>query len=155
MKKVVATEAPQPRSELAKRLAWVYVAILVVMAVGQLYAFEDFAPLIADYELPLGGGVAAVIVVLEVFALPFLLRMRLSPLMRLVSLGCSLAAAAVWVKLSLWAILTDHMLANSGLLGTKVAIPAGQVSLLLSSVLLLLAAYCALGLWPIKRKKTS
>lgn len=154
MKKVKAVEAPKPRSEMAKIAAWVYAAILVAMALGQLYAFEKFIPLIEEYSLPGGdamaGVVAALIVTVEVFALPFLLRMRISPLLRWVSLVCSAAAAGAWVKLSLWVYCSMIVIPNSGMLGTKVTVPMGIVSLGISFVLLALALYCVWGLWPVK-----
>lgn len=157
MKKIKATEALKPRSESAKIAAWVYVAILVVMALGQLYAFEDFIPLIAEYELPGGDTmatfVAASLVVTEIFALPFLLRMYISPLMRWLSLVCSGVVAIIWTTLSLLAYFSTIVITNSGLLGTKVSVPPGIVSIGLSGMLLVLAVYCAWGLWPVKARK--
>lgn len=157
MKEISAVEALKPRSDTAKIAAWAYAAVLVVMAIGQLYAFEKFIPLVAEYGLPGGDTtatlVAALVVVTEVFALPFLLRMRVSPLMRWVSLACSVAVASIWVKLSLWAYCTMVVIANSGMLGTKVTVPMGIVSLGLSVGLLVLALYCVWGLWPVKARK--
>ena len=51
-----ATQAPAPQVYKAKIGAWVYTAVLTVMVVAQLYAFEKFLPLIADYDLPGGNG---------------------------------------------------------------------------------------------------
>jgi hypothetical protein len=157
MKKITAVEASKPRSESAKIAGWVYTAILVVMALGQLYAFEKFIPLVAEYGLPGGESTAtlyaSLIVILEVLALPYLLRMRVSPLFRWMSLVCSVAIAGVWIKLALWAHYTDAVVENSGLLGTKVNVPVGAVSLLASVGLLALALYCAWGLWPVRTRK--
>ena len=151
-----ATNALTPRSDTVKNTAWVYAAILTVMAVVQLYAFEDFVPLMASYGLPGGYGsaslIACLIVFTEVFAVPFLLRMPLSPLMRWMSLACSVTAPFIWVKLAAIGIISGSTAVNSGLLGTKVAIHAGVLSLVVALVLLTLSIFTARGLWPtIKR----
>ena len=155
MNKIVALPAPKPRSVAARNTAWTYAAILTVMAVGQLFAFEKFIPLLKKYDLVGGDGtatlLACLIVIVEIMALPFLLRMRLSRLMRWVSLCCGVIAPAVWVKLSLFAIITSTELSNGGILGSKVSV--GLVpQLVLGLVLLVVAAYVAHGLWPTAKK---
>ena len=156
MKNVVALPAPKPRYKYAKYFAMIYAFIITVMVALQLFAFEDFIPIINDYVLPSGlttpAFVAAVIVAVEVFALPFLLRMSLSPLMRWFSLVCSVAVASAWVKLSLWALWNNNLLENSGMLGSKIAIPAGWLAVVLSFGLLVLACVCVWGMWPHVRK---
>ena len=151
MKKVVAVLAPEPRSVIARNLAWVYAAILVVMALGQLYAFEKFIPLITAYGLPGGETMATVIASLivfaEIFALPFLLRMRVSPLMRWFSLACSVIVPATWIKLSLFALITNKSLESGALLGAKIEV-AVATQLVIALALLALALYVAYGLWP-------
>jgi len=157
MKFARALPAPSPKSETVKKVAWIYAALLVVMVVGQLFSFEKFIPLIADYWLPGGKGtttlMAGLIVVSEVFALPFLLRMPLSPLMRWFSLGCGLLSAALWVILGLVAVVSGSGMTNSGILGVKVTVPSGGVQLLWAVALSILAVWSAWGLWPARRKK--
>lgn len=155
MDKVVALPAPKPRSVAARNTAWVYAAVLTVMAVSQLFAFEKFIPLLEKYGLVGGDStatlLASIIVILEVMALPFLLRMHLSPLMRWVSLSCSVIVPVVWVKLSLLSILTNTVQSNGGILGSKLTI--GVVpQLFLGLVLLSVAVYVAYGLWPKVKK---
>ena len=157
MRKIIATTALKPRVASVRYVAWLYAAIIAVMAVGQLFAFEDFIPLIGSYAL-LGGQdvdtvVATLIVFVEVFSLPFLLGMTLSPLMRWFSLVCGLAVAGAWVKLSLLAVWTNTTLENSGLLGSKVDIPTGWSAVAISFGLLALSIVCIWGLWPLARKK--
>lgn len=151
-----ATKALTPRSENVKIAAWVYAAILTVMAVAQLFAFEDFLPLLAQYNLPFGYGSATLagclIVLTEVFAIPFLLRMPLSSLMRWVSLVCSVLAPLFWVKLALWVFMNSLVLDNSGLLGTKVSIHSGVLPLAISLILFALSVWIAWGLWPAKKR---
>ncbi len=156
MRKIVAKSAPKPVSPNAVYVAWVYSAVIVVMVFLQLFAFEKFIPLLDQYDL--WGGMdtatiaAALIVTVEVLALPFLLRMTLSPLMRWLSLVCSLAIAGAWLKLSLLALWTDNIVQNSGMFGSKLAFPAGWPAVLLSLILLFFAVYCVWGLWPLRKK---
>ena len=94
--------APQPRTKNSATVALLLAGILVIMAVGQLFSFEKFIPLIESYWLPGGHGtavvVASLLVTAEVFALPFLLRMRLSTLMRIVSMVAGWLVVAGWLK---------------------------------------------------------
>ena len=126
MNKVIAKPAPKPRSVTARNIAWIYAGIVTVLVVAQLFAFEVFIPIMDGHGLPGGHGtaslVACLIVFAEVFALPFLLRMRLSPLMRWFSLVCSVLVPLGWLKLAVFALMTDHMVANGGMLGEKVAV---------------------------------
>ncbi|MDB5183507.1 MAG: rane protein of unknown function [Candidatus Saccharibacteria bacterium] len=151
-----AKKAIEPRFNNAQTVAWVYVTILAIMVVGQLFAFEDFVPLMASYVVPINYGmstfVACLIALTEVFALPFLLRMPLSPLMRWFSLVCGILAPAIWVKLGLFAVFGHTALTNSGMFGTKVSIHSGWLQLIVSLLLLGLAAWSAYGLWPVRKK---
>lgn len=123
MKKIRAHQASRPRSEIYVRIAWVYAFILVVMAFSQLIGFEKFIPLIDDYRLAGGYGtatlIAGLIVIVEIFSLPFLLRMRLSDLMRWFSFGCSVFVPLVWVILSLHSLVITPV-KNGGILGVHV-----------------------------------
>jgi hypothetical protein len=156
MKTVVAEEAAPARSEPVKITALVFAGILIVMAIGQLFSFEKFIPLIGDYMLPGGERtatiIASLIVISEVFALPFLLRMRLSPLMRWVSLSFNLAIVTIWLLLGLTVMVGNIDLSNSGLIGTKVAIPGGLIQMIVTSILTALAVLSIWGLWPRNKK---
>jgi hypothetical protein len=156
MKTVVAEEATPPRSESVKITALVFAGILIVMVIGQLFSFEKFIPLIGDYMLPGGERTATImaslIVISEVLALPFLLRMRLSRLMRWVSLSFSVVSVIIWLLLGLTVLVGNVDLSNSGLIGTKVAIPSGLTQALITSILTTLAVLSIWGLWPRNRK---
>lgn len=150
-----ATMAANPRTKESKIAAYVYAGVLVVMAVAQLFSFEKFIPLIESYWLPGGYGtaslVAGIVVIAEVFAVPYLLRMPLSPLMRWFSLVCGLLVPIIWTILAISAISTTNALHNSGMLGTKIVIPAGWTQLFVSIALLGLATWSAWGLWPARK----
>jgi len=155
MNNIMALPADAPRSIIARNVAWVYATVLTCMAIGQLFSFEKFIPLVKEYQLPGGLGtatlVAGLIVVTEVFALPFLLRMRLSLLMRWVSLACSLMVPILWIVLSVTVLVVDGGPTNSGLLGTKLSVPAGWLQLVASIVLAGLAGFSFAGLRPSKK----
>lgn len=155
MKFAVAERANEPSSQTFKVIAWVYAALLVVMVVGQLFSFEKFIPLLGDYWLPGGDGtatlLASLIVFFEVFSLPFLLRMPLSPLMRWFSLACGLLVAGIWVMLGIVAVMSDSTMTNSGILGVKVAVPFGDVQLAWAIAMTALALASTYGLWPLRK----
>lgn len=154
-----AEKALKPKSETAKIIAWVYAGILTVMTVVQLFAFEDFVPLFHDMAFPGGNGtgslLACLIVFAEVFALPFLLRMQLSPLMRWMSLVCGWVVPVLWLAVSLWlfhvypASVAATM--NAGILGTDVSV-ANSLQIVIIAVLFALAGYATYGLWPAQKK---
>jgi hypothetical protein len=145
---VKAVPAPTPRSEAVKWGAWVYAGILVSMVLLQLFAFEKFLPLIEAYGIPGGDGVAALIVVLEVFSLPFLLRMPLSPLARICSMAGSMIVPLAWFALGALAFALG--LANAGILGPKVNTPAAM-QIILAVLLGGLAMWTARGLFFVGR----
>ena len=152
-----AVKAQKIESENVKVAAWIYAGILTVMVVAQLVAFEDFLPLISSNYLahdPYGEAalIGGLIIFTEIFALPFLLRMTVSPLMRWFSLVCGLIAPAIWVKLTLEAIITNQFVTNYGLLGSKVPLHSAAVALPLAIVLLGLAIWSAWGMWPTPKK---
>jgi len=151
-----ATKAPQPRNQSVTWVSMTYVAILVIMAVAQLFGFEDFIPLIQSYDLPGGFGTATLvgclIVYIEIFALPFLLRMPLSPPMRWMSLVCGLLVPLAWIKLTIAGLSSNAAVTNSGLLGAKVTVHGGTAELVVSLILLVLAVWSVWGLWPVRKK---
>jgi hypothetical protein len=153
--KVIATKAEEPRTTAIRNGAWAYAAVLVVMTLGQLYAFEKFIPLLENYRLPGEYGTAAilasVIVIAEVLALPFLLRMTLSPLMRWVSLFSGLLVAGLWFGLALIS-MNESPAFVSGLFGVKVPLYTGIAFLILTLLIAILAVWSASGLWPSRKK---
>lgn len=146
-----ATKAKKPHSQTAKVVAWVYAAVIVIMLIAQLVAFEKFIPLMSDYKLVGGHGtatlVACLIVFTEVFSIPFLLRMALSPLMRWMSLICGLLVATLWSKLAFVGLMGTQV-HNSGLLGADVTLNTGAAQAIVALVLVVLAVWSAWGLRP-------
>lgn len=136
---VTASAPIKPVSKAAFVVSQIAAAAVTVVAVAQLYTFEDYASVLAYYPLP-GGSlnaplVAALIVTVEVLAVPSLFMMKLSPLMRLFSFVCGLAATVVWKVLGLY-LVTQHMSTmNNGLFGATLATPNGWLPLLFALIL--------------------
>ena len=150
-----ATAAPRPKTKNIATISLLLACIFVVMAVGQLFSFEKFIPLLEDYQLPGGYGTAVLtaggLVTAEVFALPFLLRMELSPLMRITSMVCGWLVAAIWLFLVFWANVAPNSLMNIGLFGASVKLPVGWWAVLVVAALSILAGWATWGMWPLRQ----
>ncbi len=148
----VPTPAPDVKTEHIRTIALFYAGILTMMVVAQLFSFEEFIPLIESFNLPGGAGagtvIACLIVVAEVFALPFLLRMRTSPLMRVISMLCGWLVPLLWLGITIWLNIADVQTGNVGLLGTKLELPVGWWATLYSCALGVLAIWASWGMWP-------
>ena len=154
---VKSTSALKPRTRESQQVAYFYVVVLVIFALCQLFTFDKFLILLGNFGLP--GGIVvsnllgSVIVVSEVFALPFLLGMRLSPLMRVVSMVLGWSVPAMWLKLSLWLCLVGNGASNIGFLGTIINLVPGWWSVFVSIAIGLIAAWASWGMWPVKYQK--
>ena len=132
-----------------------YAGVLAIMATAQLYSFDQFLELVETFGFP--GGVSgayflgAFLVTCEVLALPFLLRMPLSPAFRWVSMVLGWVAAAIWIKVTIWLVLQPALTTNVGFLGTAVDILPSWWAVCMSLALAVLATWSAWGLWPGKR----
>ena len=153
---VKVTPARKTRTKEAQQVIYLYAFILIVFALVQLFNFDDFLRLFETFSLPGGAPVAhllgSIVVVSEVLALPFLLRMNLSPLMRIVSMAMSWLVPLLWLKLSLWLVLTVSTVKNIGFLGTTVGLMPGWWAVFFSLGLGILAAWASWGLWPLTGK---
>lgn len=154
---VKAEEAGKPKTKESLKVAYLYAGILIILVLAQLFTFDKFAPLVESFNFPGGeltGRLAAsMLVICEVLALPFLLRLKLSPLMRAVSMILIWVVPVFWLKASLWLVLTDSRVSNIGFLGTLVKLTPGWWAVFVSLALGFLAAWASWGLWPIPRSK--
>ena len=150
------TAAPKPRTINSFKVAILYAVILTGIAVIQLFKFEDFILYIQSINLPLGSSAnyafLPLMIVAEVFALPFLLRMDLSPAFRYVSLFLALLAAALWIFLTCWVVLSGAPVGTIEFSGTSVSFLPGFYAISISLALGVLAIWASWGLWPGKRK---
>lgn len=152
---ITATSALPPRTKNITIIAQFFAALLLLMAVGQLFSFEKFIPLLKAFNFPGGDPVAlfvaTAVVVSEIFAVPFLLQMKLSPLMRMISMICSWVAVALWFLVTVWVTVTKPPVETVGLLGASVDLPVGWWAVLVVLALAVLAVWTTWGLWPYRK----
>jgi len=149
---VKVTPAGIPRTEQTKQISIIYAGVLVVFAVSQLFTFDEFLEYFPSLGLPFGDGftysLAAVIIAAEVFALPFLLRMSLSPAFRWLSMILGWFVALFWFLLSLWVIFSSPTIQNIAFVGGLTELMPGWWAVFASLSLGIMAAWSAWGLWP-------
>jgi hypothetical protein len=154
---VNSTSATKPKNKKIYLASLTFAAILILMVVAQLFKFETFPDIILDMGLTDDGGFASVyaalIVSLEVAAIPFLLGMMLSPAMRVLSMVAGWIVVAVWFVSNLRMSISSHEYVSSGLLGDTVTLSAGWGSVLFCFGLMILAAWVAWGMWPLTQTK--
>jgi hypothetical protein len=152
---VKATMPSLPKKPWAMKAALVYSGILVVLAVTQLFSFDQFLVVVRDFAL-LGGKpgayfLATVIVIAEVFALPFLLRMQVSVAMRYLSMAMGWLVALLWLGITAWLVATGSNVTNIGVFGDVVSFAPGWLSVLCGLGLSALSAVVSWGMWPASR----
>lgn len=156
---VKSTLAPKPKTKDIKPVSLVLAAILLVMVVAQLFTYEDFPGVVTGFWLSDDAGLshvlAALIVVAEVSALPFLLAMRLSPLMRVLSMVSGWIAIGFWVFIAIWLNVTMTAMSSAGILGATIEFPVGRWVIWFTLALAVLTAWASWGMWPVKPVKKS
>lgn len=155
---VHATPAVTPKTPNTRRVAILVAAIYIVLALAQLFSFTRFSSVIYDMWLPAVDGqtaalLAALVVIGEVFAVPFLLSMRLSPAMRVVSMGLGWLVTIWWIVTLLWQNIMGSAPNSSGLFGATVALPVGWWSVCFMLGVAVLVAWVTWGQWPQSRRK--
>lgn len=115
---------PKPVKSYGVLLGRFAAVVLASMAIIHLFRIDTFIPIL-DEVLP-GGSAAAsltalLVILSEVFAIPFALRMRLSPLAHFVSGTLLFLAPLWWVLISIWAL---GSMGGTGQLGEFVATPS-------------------------------
>jgi hypothetical protein len=87
-----------------------YAGILVVLVLLQIVTFPDFQLTIKSFWLPGGTPIAyflsGLIVITEVLALPFLLRIKMSTSMRVFSMVLGWFVPLFWLGISIWLLTT-------------------------------------------------
>lgn len=128
------------KHNVAYRRAFILGVIMLMLALAQLFTFEDFPAQIAAMRVP-GNPVvpwllAIVLPMLEIASLPYLLSMRLAPKQRRASMYGGLVACLLWVALTTWTTLSMGMAVESGLFGGTLATNSGWWSVLFAVLLL-------------------
>jgi hypothetical protein len=98
---IKATAPPQTENKKLLIIPYTYALVLVTLALWQLIALDSFIPYVGSYldtdrVTPATTVVAMILIGLEVFSVPFLLRLRLSPLARFCSAVSAFATPLAW-----------------------------------------------------------
>jgi hypothetical protein len=151
------TPATKPKTKNVIQISLLLAAMLVLFIMTQVVTLNGFTRLIESFWLPGGVKVAhlvtAVIVITEVLALPFLLRMRMSLAMRVLCMVCGWFVAIIWLGLSIWLIETVNAIHNVGFLGTVIELEPGWWAVWFSVALGILSVWASWGMWPATPKK--
>lgn len=153
---VQSTPAPQPKTAQVRTVSQALAVVFAVMAVAQLATLPSFVAAIADFWLSISPTIerllVALLIVGELAALPFLLRLRLSPAMRVVSMAAGWLVLAAWLALQVWINATISVVANNAVLG-GIPLPVGWYMVFGIVALGVLAAWSSWGLWPLRRRR--
>lgn len=156
---VKSTPAAVAKSDISKQVAILFAGILALFAVAQLFTFEAFLEIVPALGLPISDSFAyilpSLIIVFEVFAIPFLLRMRLSIAFRWLSMFLGWLVVAVWLFITIWTAVTPTDVATVGFLGSIGDLAPGWWAVCVSIALGILSAWASWGLWPTHRAKMS
>ncbi|MNR47772.1 hypothetical protein D3C85_1669190 [compost metagenome] len=93
--------------------------------------------------------------VLEVAALPFLLRMPLSLAMRFVSMASGWLVVVFWLAVQVYLNVNGISSDNSGLLGTVVETNVSWMTVFGLLLLGAFAAWISWGMWPLAHRKVT
>ncbi len=102
---IKAVDPPKVRLVRAPLMGWIAAAIVAGFAVIHLFRIDTFVPELQAalaVERTAAAWIAATIVCAEVFALPFLMRMRLSPLAQYVSGALAIIVPLFWTLIAIW-----------------------------------------------------
>jgi len=147
---VQAQPAPKPKTEAAKQVSLFYAAFLTIMLVAQLFTFDTFIELIVSFSLPIStaliAALPAIIVATELFALPFLLRMRISAAFRWVSMACGWLVALLWTAVTFYLAVSATQVETVGFFGTVIELIPGWWAVFVSLLFASMAAWSSWGL---------
>lgn len=121
----------------------VVAALLAVMVVMQLASFNDFANQLEELGVSNGGLWAAIVVLAQVWAIPALIRVRISPLFRNISAAMLVGVAGFWFLLTAGALSRGVESDNIGIFGTFADVPVSGWTVVFTSAYLGVALYLA------------
>lgn len=147
-----SVQAKKPRLESSRWAALLLAGILVIMLVGQLFTFEKFPGVMQGlgfFSSEESSRIAsALIVIFELAALPFLLRMQLSYLAHICSMAAGWAVILYWLITSVFLNITLNLSDNSGVLGDTLPVPVGAWMITFFMALGVLHGWASYGMWP-------
>lgn len=151
----IASNAPKPRVSAGLWLGLIAAALMILFVLLHLYRIDTFIPEL-NYSLPgrydLAANIGLAIILIEIFALPSLLRMKLSPLARLSSSLCVLLAPLIWLII---AIINVGEGVSTAQLGAFYSLPSSYTLVIANVIWLGFNAYTLWALGLIRPKRLS
>lgn len=117
--KVIATSPPKPLSKNAILLGRISAVLMIFLVLVQLAGIVKMTESLSSQFYDQNGwaiAVAGLVLLTEIFSIPFLLRFKLSDLARLFSGVCSIVAPWIWVVITVWSIGEDVPASQFGIL---------------------------------------
>lgn len=135
----VAIEPPKPRKRHGILFGWVAAIIMIGFALVHLFRIDTFVPELnlVFQNSTLTMWVASLLVIMEVFAIPFLLRIRMSRLAQYVSGAFAIVVPLIWTLITIWTFGSDVSTAQ---LGEFVNLQSGWI-LLVANIIWLKFSY--------------
>jgi hypothetical protein len=155
--RVRATQPPKPKNNYVVKLGIGLAGVLTFMAVSQLFQFDEFDTIISSNE-PLAAIINSSIIVAlvtsaEIFALPFLLRMRISPALRVFSMFLGWSVALFWLyRAVLLPVVTGDVI-EVGLLGSILSDIPQLIYSIVATLIAIAVLIVTLGMWPIAKHR--
>lgn len=121
MKHISATPPPKLQNKKLYILACIYALVIVVCMLGQLYRFDNILSFAGESNISnsqIGVVFWTVLQMIQLFALPFLLRIHISSLMRIVSMIAAMLVPIFWAILAGWQLSVGSQVV--GIFGTEV-----------------------------------
>lgn len=147
---VKATVAPKPKSSNIRKLGIGLSTLYAMMAITQLFSMPAFIDVIYQMNMPsitVAAVVAGLLIASEIAAIPFLLGLKLSPLMRLASLKAGYLVIIAWLVLSIIDIVSGAT-QTLGLFGGDVLIVPGWWAVWYLLGLMIVQIWVSWGWWP-------
>jgi hypothetical protein len=133
MIKFATSTKPAPiKSPLIRFISYGLGLGTAAMAVAQMVSFEEFVEAFREYRFgneTLTVAIALMVITLEVFAVPFLLRVSLSRAARFVSAWFALVLPYVWTILTVHAFVANATVNNAGYFGGFLGFHVGTFAL--------------------------
>lgn len=157
IKDIKALPAEPAKTKESKQVAMFLGVMLLFMAICQLINLSGFVGILYDFNLfpsySDASAFAATLIFFEILAVPFLLRLKISPGLRGTSMIMGWLVILAWLTLSVWMLFAPVDTYESGLLGGAISILKGPWVLSFVGVLAVAMAWASWGLWPIKAPK--
>ena len=112
-----AIKPPKPVKPYAPVLGYVASGIIVLLALIHLFRIDTLLPIVNKVLLNdsvAAGAFVIVVILAEIFAIPFLMRIKLSPLAHIASGFLAILAPLMWSLLSIWGFGLSYPIGELG-----------------------------------------